>query len=382
MIKEIEKNGKLVFLVRVMARSKERPNIRVDMERTVDTKKEAEKTEKKLWVEAIRKLREREGRAISWGDLVGKWEMALRYGQGFLKRPLGRSTASDYVQALHLYTGDWWKRPADQIGGSEVEEVLVAMKAEGRSNSRMRQILNAVNGAYKYGQKMGFIRRDIPLPTNDIAPINPRFGEKKPEILNITEIRKLLSAAREVDHPWYPHWSMALLTGMRSGELYALEWKDVDLVTKRLTVNNTYNRRYREIKPTKGGYWRDVPINCELERLLKDLRTASPTSTHVLPRFSDWERGESARVLRAFCKGIGVPSVKFHTLRACFATQLLKDGVAAAVVMKICGWKELDTMQYYVRLAGVEIDGATKVLEVMPLDEAMGRVVPLYRGKK
>jgi integrase len=54
--------------------------------------------------------------------------------------------------------------------------------------------------------------------------------------------------------------------------------------------------------------------------------------------------------------------VKFHALRACFATQLLAKNIAPAIVMKICGWKNLKTMEFYVRLAGVSEEGATECL--------------------
>ena len=43
---------------------------------------------------------------------------------------------------------------------------------------------------------------------------------------------------------------------------------------------------------------------------------------------------------------------------------MLRQGVEAARVMKICGWKELKTMQHYVRLAGIEIEGATNGLRI------------------
>lgn len=46
------------------------------------------------------------------------------------------------------------------------------------------------------------------------------------------------------------------------------------------------------------------------------------------------EMGEQAKPLREFLKAIGLPSVKFHTLRACFASQLLSDGVEMTKVMK------------------------------------------------
>ena len=43
---------------------------------------------------------------------------------------------------------------------------------------------------------------------------------------------------------------------------------------------------------------------------------------------------------------------------------MLGQGVEPAKVMKVCGWKELKTMQYYVRLAGIEITGVTEGLRI------------------
>lgn len=77
-------------------------------------------------------------------------------------------------------------------------------------------------------------------------------------------------------------------------------------------------------------------------------------------------------------KGIGIRPVKFHALRACFATQLLAKNIAPAIVMKICGWKNLKTMEYYVRLAGVSEQGATECLEILPTETVMENVVSLF----
>jgi integrase len=83
--------------------------------------------------------------------------------------------------------------------------------------------------------------------------------------------------------------------------------------------------------------------------------------------------------LRTFLKNNQLPSVKFHALRACFATQLLSKNTPPAIVMKISGWKTLKTMEYYVRLAGVNEAGATEVLSILPTErEVMDNVVSLF----
>jgi hypothetical protein len=47
--------------------------------------------------------------------------------------------------------------------------------------------------------------------------------------------------------------------------------------------------------------------------------------------------------------------------------------------MKIGGWKDLKTMQIYMRLAGVDERGATENLRFLPSDEAiMGKVSQLF----
>ena len=104
-----------------------------------------------------------------------------------------------------------------------------------------------------------------------------------------------------------------------------------------------------------------------------------------MPRLADWKTGYQAQILRGFCESNNLPSIRFHTLRACFATQLISAGVPATVVMKICGWKDMKTMQHYVRMAGIDEAGATEVLSFIPTDAAvMEHVVNMidYRGKK
>ena len=85
----------------------------------------------------------------------------------------------------------------------------------------------------------------------------------------------------------------------------------------------------------------------------KAIRTSS---CRVLPQHFE-------HLLRMFLCGLGLPAIRFHDLRATWATLLLSKGVEPIKVMIMGGWKDLKTMQIYVRKAGVDIAGATDCLD-------------------
>lgn len=379
-IRKVEKNGQTLFVVTAERKSKTNDEIRVYKQRSnVLTYEEAKKVEQELFDEAVREVIARENRGQSWGLLVEEWEMALRRGEGS-DRPLQMSTIIDNVAALNRFTSGWNERPASSISRVDVRQLFLKMRQEGKSRHRCKAVKNAVNGIFRWAIDYGKVKGVIQSPATGI-PIEKGGEEKKPDILTLAEIRKLLDVSRSTEHPWYPIWAAALHSGMRSGEMHALTWDDIDFENRKITVNKSWNPRFRKVKTTKSSYWRDVPINAELETLLKELKLQAGNRVHVYPRFIEWDRGEAAKVLRRFCAGTGLKSVKFHALRACFATQLLRANIAPVVVMRICGWRELKTMQHYVRLSGVEIDGATDKLQFITTREAVGKVIELFGSK-
>ncbi len=156
---------------------------------------------------------------------------------------------------------------------------------------------------------------------------------------------------------------------MRSGELYALEWSDVDFDAGRIVVSRSW-RSKNGTGPTKSAKNRIVPISSELHRFLHELKAKYQHCNHVLPRLSEWENGEQAQVLKDFCQAISITLVKFHDLRATFITQMLLKGVSLAQVMAIVGHAELKTTTVYLRVTGADLDGATNRLNLsLPQDE-------------
>ena len=197
---------------------------------------------------------------------------------------------------------------------------------------------------------------------------------KREEVLLYDEIKKLLVYGRLYEPKWYFVWSFAVYTGMRNGELYALKWSDIDFTegSPLIRVSRSYNKRSKEYKSTKTGENREIPICDPLMKVIKELKawkmhkknqSSKTPDEFVLPRPGLWQNGSQAQVLRGFCKEIGITPICFHSLRACFATELLKRGVPVTKVMAVGGWAELKTMRHYVRLSGIEVKGVTDPLD-------------------
>lgn len=367
------KNTETLWKVSVSVRSEKDPSIRVQKAKfNFKTEREAQREESKLLRECERSVLIKETKGSSWQVVLESWETSL-------DEKLSATTKTDYVSVAYKYTSSWLQRPASSITTLEVKELLQRLKAEGRTYGYVKLIKNLLGRIFNYGIEKRLIRDLDRSPTFGIQL--GKQEEKTPEILTLAEIRKLLSAAKVMQHPWYHHWALALLTGMRSGELYALLWTDIDWENSTITVSKSFNNRFDVIKSTKAGYWRTVPISAELMTLLKEIKLQAGDRAHVLYRHTLWTKGMQARELRQFCIGLNLPSVRFHALRACFATQLIRNGVPPIQIQKICGWRDLKTMQRYIRMAGIEVTGATEVLKVLPEPEVMAKVVNLFSSK-
>ncbi len=331
--------------------------------------KEAQRAEQRFFVECESLLQSKKSKGLRWDSIVDEWTNHI-----FQNPRVNPITQKDYVGAIQKHFSTWKEKQIVEISRQDVKTRLQEMLGGGTSISYANKVKGILSSIFVFAIDNGKLA------------INPALGislgrdeKKKPEILTLEQIRLLLDQARRLNHPWYPVWATALLTGMRSGELFALTWNDVNFEQRNISVTKSHNNRMKITKSTKSGDWRTVPISKELQSLLVKLQREW-SGEYVLPRLPRWAQGEQARELRLFCKGIGLPNIKFHTLRACFATQLIQAGIAPIQIQKICGWKDLETMQRYVRLAGIETEGVTEVLKILPDMQVVEKAEALFSG--
>jgi integrase len=367
-VSSYEKDGKTLWKIYINIRDKENSSIREQkLVLGFESEKIALAEEKKLTREITEKLFKRASQGHAWEAIINMWEKAVTTDKTMYSyQP---HTVVDRVKALLKWTESWLNRPASLLTKGDARDVFKLMEADGKSLGHRKHVKVMINVIFMWGIENKLIPNVHESPVKGMT-LQGHKVEAAPDILTLEEIRKLLTDAKKLNHDWYPIWVTALLTGLRNGELHALEWKDVDFENRKMTISKSYNPRMRAVKCTKSGAWRTVPLSNELFDFLTELKKKTGHQKNVLPRFCEWDRGGQAKTLRIFCKGIGIRPIRFHALRACFATQLLAHDIAPARVMKICGWKDLKTMQHYVRLAGVDEKDATQVLRVLPNDEA------------
>jgi integrase len=199
------------------------------------------------------------------------------------------------------------------------------------------------------------------IDCNPARGLMVKVPESEKTVLTALEVKTLLQEAKITDHRFYPIWVIALFTGMRSGELYALRRSDLDLENRIIHVARSWSSK-NGFTSTKNQKTRVVPISDELGSFLREWKLKNGKTEFVLPHLTEWMRGDAAEVLRDFCKSLAITPIRFHDLRATFITNLLTRGESLARVMAIVGHSDIEPTNVYLRLAGVELKGATDKL--------------------
>lgn len=396
-IYEYEENGQKLWRYYLNLRSKRNPRVRIQRRGAGFTsRKQAEDIVKRLNLQMASEVARLESRGLTWEDIIDRWE---QFHELYQTEKYALTTVRDHSALVRNWTGHWFKRVASELNRGDGRALLMQVEQLGKTAGFRKKLKGTVNVIYMWAIDEGIITGVKNSPVFGID-VNYKRQDPLPEILTHEQVQKLLREAKDRSHPWSPIWTVTVLTGCRNGEVYGLRKEDIELVSREeamkqmslpperrnfgiIRLTRSWNSRFGKYGPLKGRYWRNVPVSSELYWVLQDLLAqdfgSDSFGRYLLPRFPEWTDGNQAQVLRTFCDEIGIPSIRFHTLRACFATHLISKGVPSATVMKICGWRELKTAERYIRLAGVDERGATEGLGFVPNEQgAMEKVVNLY----
>jgi integrase len=235
--------------------------------------------------------------------------------------------------------------PIVRVSAHQVQSLYTKWLEDGLAPSTVRRMHAVFHRAMEDAVRLGVIQRNIV----DLAQA-PRINQSKMRVLSPDDARSLLEAS--AGDRFEALYVLALTTGMRRGELFALRWQDIDLIEGVLWVKATLNpdrtinepktrssrrrilltklavtalhqhyQRQQEEKQRAGELW-DTSF---------DLVFPDVLGRHVWPGFIAQEH--LPRLLRR----AGLPKIRFHDLRHTAATLMISRGVNPKVVSEMLG---------------------------------------------
>ncbi len=151
-----------------------------------------------------------------------------------------------------------------------------------------------------------------------------------------SETAHILSIAQKI-YPFkkYCFFLCAFRTGMRLGELIALEWRDLSFNGRYIKVQRSYRRTLRE--STKTGKIRYVDMSEQLYTALKQLQQESQDEIIFSHNSTYWAQNSVRNTWRQLLKKAEIDYRKFHAIRHTYATLLIQANVSLGYIKNQLG---------------------------------------------
>ena len=148
--------------------------------------------------------------------------------------------------------------------------------------------------------------------------------------------------------------------GLRLGEIIALEWRDIDLSARRLTVERS--DWLGHVTVPKGGRSRQLPMTQRLAAALRGARHLRGERVLCLPDGSPITRDRVIKAVRGAQRVAGIEQ-GVHILRHSFCSHLAMKGAPARAIQELAGHADLSTTQRYMHLSPAATEDAIRLLD-------------------
>lgn len=307
-----------------------------------------------------------------------------RWLRDYAEANLAPSTLRRYRQLIYLHLlPALGSIPLTQLRPLHIQACYAQMLAKGLAPRTALHAHRVLREALGHALKWQLIARN---PADAVEAPRPSRTEIKTP--SVAQLHRLLDAAKATSLGTLVH--LAVLTGLRQGELLGLRWDDVDLDEGVLYVRQT-----AQWLPGKGVVFRPpkthrstrpVALSPATVTVLRQHRRAQlKTRIRLGPSYDDHglvfaspqgfplDPSNLRRAWRGVIRASGLPPLRFHDLRHAHASLLLQHGVHPKVVSERLGHATVTTTldTYSHTIPGLQTEA------VAQLDETLGLAAPI-----
>jgi len=214
-----------------------------------------------------------------------------------------RSRFERYIRPL------WGDKEPHELAALEIDRLRLRF-LKGKSPQTVKLTLSLLRRIINFGVKRQLCK---PLPFHLEMP---KVNNLKTEDLNPEQLARLLGAIEQDANVQAANFmKLALFTGMRRGELFHLQWQDLD-----------FERGFIHIRDPKGGHDQKIPLNEPARALIvSHPRTDSP---FVFPGRNGGRRVDINKQVNRIKRMAGLPQDfrALHGLRHVYASMLASSG--------------------------------------------------------
>lgn len=290
--------------------------------------------------------------------------------------------ASQILYNILPYLGDV---ELDKLNPKLFQALIYKLCEEGKKPKSARDTITLLKQIVRMGQEEGIINEFI-FPRFKY-PKDNTIKEKKAYSKN--EIAKIVSKCfEEIENRSDERYCclailLAIFSGMRIGEICALQFKDIDLEKKLIYVRKTLERIVTPLEkkrskiviqtPKTSDSIRDIPIQDKMLEIIKKLKifdddyVASGRKKYYEPRTL---REHYVKLV----KSLGIEPIKFHGLRHTFASINIENGTDTKTISELLGHSGVEiTLDIYTHISNETKANAINNYTTMLASEENGK---------